>query len=121
MNYIELELGGKKRGAKLGLGFLRTVTESKKITIEELFKSIEGSTAVFFITELIYHSFAYNCKRKGQDVDFDLDDVFDWIDESGGVSSEAYKKFLEALFASIGVDLGKEVPQKRVAKKAEEK
>jgi hypothetical protein len=89
MNYIELDLGGKKRGAKLGVGYLRSVTETKEITLDELFSMLKdsGSQALFLIPELIFLSLSYNCKRKKEDVDFDIDDVFEWIDYAGGVNS----------------------------------
>lgn len=119
MNYTELDLGGKKRGAKLGIGFLKSVTDAKNITLDELFNMLKdsGSQALFFIPELIFLSLAYNCKRKKEELDFDQDDVFDWIDEAGGVNSDIYKTFTEALTQSLGVDLGKEKPQKKEAAK----
>lgn len=117
MNYLELEIGGQKRGAKLGIGFLKTVTETKKISLDELFKSIEGSNALLIIPELIFHSLAYNAKRKNEDFKHTLDDVFDWIDEAGGVSSDVYQAFITAFTESLGADLGKEKPQTKVATK----
>lgn len=118
MNYTELELGGKKRGAKLGIGFLKAVTEEMKISLEELVQKLQnpGMDAIFLISQLIYVSLAYNCKRKKEDVDFDQDDVFDWIDDAGGVNSDIYKTFTASLTGSLGADLGKEKPQKKVAK-----
>lgn len=116
MNYTELDLGGKKRGAKLGIGYLKYVTDIKKITLDELFKSIDGSAAILIIPELIYLSLAYNSKRKKEAFDYTEEDVFDWIDEAGGVTSPVYQSFTNAFTESLGTDLGKETPQKKVAK-----
>ena len=119
MNYIELEIGEEKRGLKLGLGYLKHVTNTKKITLDELFNLLKdaGSEALFLIPELIFLSLEYNCKRKNETPGFDQDDVFDWIDEAGGVNSDIYKTFMESLTESLGTDLGKETPQKKAATK----
>lgn len=119
MNYTQLELGGEARGFKFGIGFLRTVTESKKITLDELFKqfSSAGMDSVFLITELMYYSLICNLKSKKEEINITLEDVEDWIDKDGGFNSPVYGKFSEALSASLTVDLGKETPQKEVATK----
>lgn len=117
MNYIELDLGGKKRGAKLGIGYLKSVTDTKKMTLDEVFKSVEGSGAILVIPELIYLSLAYNAKRKKEIFEYTEEDVFDWIDEAGGVSSNVYQEFISAFTSSLGADLGKTQPQSKVAKK----
>lgn len=123
MNYIELELGGKKRGAKLGIGYLRFATNEKKITLDELFESFQKMStdssleSVYMIIDLIYLSLIYNCNRKKEDPDFDIDDVFDWIDEEGGFTSNVCQEFMKALTSSIIVDQGKQQPEKKPAKK----
>lgn len=119
MNYVELNLGDKKRGAKLGIGFLRYVTTEKKITLDEFFKLLEspGTQALFILPELIFFSLAYNCKRAKKEIDFDLDDVFEWIDEDGGAKSDVLAFFVKSLHESLGTDLGKTEPQAKEAKK----
>ena len=117
MNYVELDLGGKKRGAKLGIGYLRHVTEVKKISLDELFKSIEGLNAVLLIPELIYLSLSYNASRKKEKFEYTSDDVFDWIDDAGGVKGDACQTFINAFTESLGADLGKEKPHTKVATK----
>ena len=116
MNYVELDLGGKKRGAKLGTLVLRRVCESKKMTPDELFQALQGTGAIFAIPELIYHSLVFNCDKKGEKADFSEEDVFDWIDAVGGINSTVYQTYLDALTKSLGFDMGKEEPQKKVAK-----
>lgn len=119
MNYLELEIGKQKRGLKLGLGYLKHVTNTKGITLDELFNLLKdaGSEALFLIPELIFLSLEYNCKREKETPDFEQEDVFDWIDDEGGVNSTIYKTFMESLTESLGTDLGKDKPQTKVAKK----
>ena len=119
MNYLELEIGGEKRGLKLGLGYLKHVTDAKKIKLDELFTLLRdsGAEALFLVPELIFLSLEYNYKRKKEAPEFDQDDVFDWIDDAGGVNSDIYKTFMESLTQSLGTDMGKETPQKKVATK----
>lgn len=117
MNYVELEIGGKKRGAKLGIGFLKSVTDAKNISLDDLFKSVQGANAIFLIIELMYYSLAYNAKRKGEEFTNTLDDVMDWVDEEGGFASGTYNQFSEALGNSFKTDMGKDTPQKKVATK----
>lgn len=120
MNYTTLKLGGKERGAKLGIGYLKFLTESKKMTLNEVFKSINGADAYIIVPEFIYYSILFNDKRANAIVDYTLDDVIEWIDESGGVNSTAWKVFMECFTESItmqeDVESGKKKPQKEVAK-----
>lgn len=119
MNYIELDLGGKKRGAKLGIGYLRFATNEKKITLDDFFVSFKkmaedtSPEAIYMIIDLIYLSLIYNCKRKKEDPNFDIDDVFDWIDEDGGFKSKVYNDFINALMTSFGTDVGKNQPEEK--------
>lgn len=122
MNYVELDLGGKKRGAKLGIGYLRFVTDEKGITLDEFFKTFQEMASgknlemLYTVIDLLYKSLLYNCKRKREEPDFDYDDVLEWIDDDGGFNSDVYKVFMESLTLSFGADLGKNQPQKKGAK-----
>lgn len=82
MNYIELELGGKKRGAKLGLLFLENAQKSENKNIQELFEELM-QRSIFYAPKLIYHALVTNCQIKGETVDFTLENVYDWVEESG--------------------------------------
>lgn len=106
MNYVQLNLGGKDRSAKLGLGFLEKAMKGENLSIQELFQKIE-SEAFTFLPTLLYYSLAYNCDRAKQTVDFEKEDVFDWIDEVG-INSDEFKKFQIAFFQSIKVHLPEE-------------
>lgn len=125
MNYVKVLLGGKERGAKLGLGFLERVQKQEQVTLEEIFSKVNTAT-------LLYHSMAYNCERTREEVDFDKYDVYDWIDEVG-LQSEIVLDFQIAFFDSFKTHLddkgkeamvqvvkeleGKKKPQKKVGRK----
>lgn len=117
-NYTEIEIGGEKRGAKLGTLILKKVCERLQITPDELFKKLSGNDLLFTIPELLYESLVLNCKNKGVEFKNSLDDVFDWIDEVGGVGSEYFQSnYFSPLMKSLNVNLGKDSPQKKVATK----
>lgn len=101
MNYIKLQLGGKERGAKLGLGFLRKVIEHEKIDMQTIFTNFEKDT-LMFLPKLIFYSLAYNCERSNEKVDFKLGDVYDWIDDVG-INSDEVVKYVSAFAESVKV------------------
>ena len=109
MNYIKLNIGGAERGAKLGIGFLEKVMKGEDITLQTLFNKVEVE-AFTFLPKLLYYSLAYNCERAKENVDFDLDDVFDWTDEIG-INSDEYLKFQVAFYNSIKTHLPQEAQE----------
>ncbi|HAY3545167.1 TPA: hypothetical protein JRX92_003578 [Elizabethkingia anophelis] len=119
MNYTKINIGGKERGAKLGLGFLERITKAEGVSLQELFTKFEQDV-LFFLPKMIYYSVLYNDERAGNKADYNLDDVFDWIDEIG-INSEPVMSFIEAFKKSIEVHFvekgGKPKPQKTVAQK----
>ncbi|MCT4238589.1 hypothetical protein HZP42_19595 [Elizabethkingia anophelis] len=119
MNYTKINIGGKERGAKLGLGFLDRITKAENISLQEVFTKFEKET-LSFLPKMVYYSVLYNDERAGNNVDYDLGNVFDWIDEVG-ITSETIKSFIEAFTRSVEVHFkgkeGKSTPQKKVAQK----
>ena len=107
-NYIQIEIGGKKRGCKLGLGFLGEVIETEKVEVTELMDKLTKNPWRT-IPLIMFHSMAYNLKRKGEEVTFNLGDVADWIEEEkDGFSSEVVSSFLTAFTESVTKDIPKE-------------
>lgn len=119
MNYVKLNLGGKERTAKLGLGFMQNVLTSENIDLQMMFEKFEKDT-LFFVPKLLFYSLAFNNEVSGEKVDFTLNTVFDWVDEIG-ILNEEIVNFTNAFANSIKVhfpqDEGKTTPQKKVAKK----
>ena len=109
MNYVKLFIGGAERGAKLGIGFLEKVMKGEDISLQSLFSKI-GVEPLTFLPKLLYYALAYNCERAKENVDFDLNDVFDWTDEIG-INSEEYMKFQVAFYNSIKTHLPQEAQE----------
>lgn len=124
MNYIKLKLGGKERGAKLGLLFLENALKAQNMNIQELVKEFEERN-LFFTPKLIYHSLVTNCQLSGQEVDFTIEDVYDWVEEDGvGNEESALVTFVNAFAESMKKifpddikesNEGKQKPTKRVS------
>jgi hypothetical protein len=112
MNYIELEIGGKKRGAKLGLGLLQKMQENMDINLAEIDEKSKKD-AFTFIPNVLFHALAFNCERAGQEVDFDLYDVLDWCSDIG-----AYKEGSEVLkfWDAFTKSLSKQAPDSFIDK-----
>lgn len=103
MNYLKLNIGGKERGAKLGLGFLTKIQEVTNMNLDEINKSIvEDSLKV--APKLIYESLLFNCERSKEEPDFDFYDVCDWLSEDAITSENGnIMIFIKAYFESIKV------------------
>lgn len=104
MNYIKLKLGGKERGAKLGIGYLKHLTEVYKLSLDDIFKKIQGSQSILIIPEFIFYSLSLNDKKANNKIDYTIDDIIEWLDEAGGIKSDAWVLFQESLLESVGVD-----------------
>lgn len=113
MNYITLKLNEKEWGAKLGLGYLRYLDAEAGIKIEEIDDLMKGAKSLIGVPKLIYYSIKYNCKKSKVTFNFTEEDVFDWIDDDGGLASPSIVDFINAFTASLTVDLGKKTPQKK--------
>lgn len=76
----------------LGLGFLNEITEGTGKSLIEL-----GSMNYTALNPLLmYYSRLYACKRNNEKVDFTLDDVYDYIDEKGGLVGDICVEFIMA-------------------------
>lgn len=101
MNYINLTLGGKERGAKLGLLFLENAQKAENMNIQELFVELQ-MRSIFFAPKLIFHALNTNCQLKGETPDFTLENVYDWIEEDGVSNRDGVvMKFVNAFSENI--------------------
>lgn len=93
----------------LGLGFLNELVNGtgKKLT------DFEGIDDALLIPLLMYYSRLYACKRLGIDVNFTQEDIFDYIDENGGVGGQLFADFslayINAMTQDVPVDDKKKV------------
>lgn len=101
MNYLKLNIGGKERGAKLGLLFLENAQKAENKNIQELFNELQ-ERSIFFAPKLLYYALQTNCQLNGETQDFTVNDVYDWVEEDG-VSNEkgALVTFINAFSESV--------------------
>lgn len=101
MNYIEFEIGGKLRGFKFGTRCLQYVLSDLDCSIAELGEEMDKNP--FKVRPyILFNAHKFNVQKKGQPVTFDIDDVFDWIDEvENGISNvnilECMRLFVESI------------------------
>lgn len=94
-NYIQLEIGGKKRGFKFGLGFLERLVDELDTPLEEISQQMKNNPFKV-IPQLVRLSHIYNEMRAKREIDLDVFEVIDWIDDEGGIASPNMVKFLDA-------------------------
>lgn len=92
MNYIQIELGGEKRGWKVNQ---MTIELWSKMINEDAFNSSSNYSAV-------YAGLIANCEAKRIDPDFTYEQVCDWVDELNLTPAglETLDKIKEAFEAS---------------------
>lgn len=95
-NKVSINIGGKKRTCRLGLGFMEASLEAEQPDNNDI---TQVSTV-----RLLYHSLVYAVNRNEKEPDFDLYDIFDWVDEIG-LHSPEIKKFQIAFFESLKVHM----------------
>lgn len=110
MTKTKIELLGIKY--YLGLGFLNELVNGtgKKLT------DFEGMDDALLIPLLMYYSRLYACKRLDLAIDFTQEDIFDYIDENGGVGGKLFAEFslayMNAMTQDVPVDDKKKVTKK---------
>lgn len=82
MNYLKLNIGGKERGVKLGLLFLENAQKGENMNIQEIFNELQ-QRSIFFAPKLLNYALLTNCQLNGETPDFNLADVYDWVEEDG--------------------------------------
>lgn len=100
MNYLKLNIGGKERGAKLGLLFLENAQKGENMNIQELFNELQ-QRSIFFAPKLLHYALLTNCQLNGETPDFNLSDVYDWIEEDGLGQDKAIFTFTNAFTENI--------------------
>lgn len=122
MNYLKLNIGGKERGAKLGLLFLENAQKAENKNIEELFKELQ-ERSFFFAPKLLFYALQTNCQLNGETQDFTLSDVYEWVEEDGVSRKDgAILTFINAFSESVTklfppenttIEEGKQKPTKK--------
>lgn len=96
----------------LGLGFLNELLNGTGKTLSDF----AGVDNIVLVPQLMYYSRLYAAKRNGDPTDFTQEDIFDYIDENGGVTGQLFRDFFEAYMKAMTQD----VPAQDDKKKAKE-
>ena len=98
--YIQLELGGKKRGVKFGNYALMEYSKLNGSGVAEF----NESNPIKLCADLVYCGLKNNCFVKKETEDFTYDDVVAWVDDMPITQiTEITKVFEESVKASQGV------------------
>ena len=102
MNYIEFEIGGKKRGFSLGLGLGQLMVKNP-----------------FSVTpSILYYGHKHDCIRLKKPIDFELWNIEDWVEDMPNtLNNENIEKLMLILIESIKKHLPKDEEDKGSKKK----
>jgi len=114
MKSITLNIGGQERVFHFGLGFLGNLLEETNTNMAD-FDDKRLSNPFKWVPLMMFHSCAYGYIREGKTVDFTLQDMINWIDET---DVETLQKFNEAFVNSLIKNVPiQEDSKKKVTKK----
>ena len=103
-NKTEILIGGEMRKFHFGLGFLGELIESFDLDIITLGEKA-AKNPLKYDPIIMYCSAVYALKREGITPTFTQYDFLDWIEESGGIKSDAMLLFNEAFLKSLSKDV----------------
>jgi hypothetical protein len=97
-----------------GIGFLSELIEGTGLKLDEL----STQDDVILVPKLMYFSHKYALKRSGQDIDFTMANLHDFIDDNGGVGGKFWIDFKVAFNESMFKDVPTDENDKKKAKVA---
>lgn len=97
----------------LGIGFLNEMINGTGKTLEELAVLPE----VTLVPTLMYYSRLYADIREGVQPDYTLRDIYDYIDDNGGMAGQFYKDFYTAYIKAMTQDVPAEDSKKKAGAK----
>ena len=96
-----------------GLGFLNMLIDRTGKDLVQIGTEVKTNRVVI-VPQMMYYSLVYSYQRQNKEIDFSIDDIYDWIDENGGLDNGFWNEFVFA----FGESMNKDVPEdkKKVAK-----
>ena len=113
MKSITLHIGGQERIFYFGLGFLGNFLEKTGIEMSEIDNKIKENPFKW-IPLMMFHSCAYGYIRENKEVDFTLQNMIEWIDDT---DVETLQKFNEAFVNSLVKNVPIDTSKKKVTRK----
>lgn len=103
MNFLEFEIGGKKRGFLFGL---KVIGDCIKHSDQDPAAFMSSITKNRFesVPVILFYAHKYDVEKKGGLIDFSLFDVYDWIEEEGLMSEkldDVTRFFLKSLYDNV--------------------
>jgi len=93
---FEFEIEGKKRGFHFNFMAFGVLEEMTGLDLDELISKLSGRGAKVKLLSQFFFAGAKNyCDSRGQEVDFTINDVSDWVTEIG--FDKAFQLIAEAL------------------------
>ena len=117
MSYANDFIGGKDRGLK----FNQFAAQEFSLNYTRHEKMAADNPDLFFLYNIFYSGLAGNCKAKGEEIEFTIYDIVDWIDELyDNRKDEVIHKVVGVFKASrVWEDMVQAVKQKAGDKKKE--
>ena len=107
MNEIKLTINAREIVFSFGLGFIGALLEDTGESIEEAVDHLNRNP-FYMVPKLMYLSAQYAKTRDGEELDFTMVELTDWIDQDGGVRNETIEKFLTSFTQSLAKGVPKQ-------------
>ena len=104
MKKIELNLGGKKLTASLGLGFLGTFLKDEGMEMADFDKAI-SQNLIYYLPKVLYHAVKLNAFLEGEEEPDEKEILKIVLSDEGGILGPEMMKFQEELAKSMQTNL----------------
>jgi hypothetical protein len=103
--YIDIQLGGKKRTLHFSMNFWVEFTEQLGVSLTDIGNVFNGGMSLSGIRALIYSAVRANDLEQGNDIDYTLYSVGEWLEE---LEAEAINDIVAVMMESkiLGNSLG---------------
>ena len=117
--YLNIQLGGKKRTLHFSMNFWVEFTEQLGVSLTDIGDVFNGGMSLSGIRALIYSALRANDLEQGNEVDYTLYSVGNWLED---LEAEKINEIVEAMMQSkiLGNSLGgSDEPKKPKPQKAQ--
>jgi len=97
---------------RLGIGFLNMLIEGTGKDLITLGQEVQTNSPVI-VPQMMYYSLAYAARRNNTEMTMTIDDIYDMIDENGGILGSFSVEFQNAFLASMNQDVPADTSKKK--------